>query len=375
MSGRNVVLLFVCALAAHTASAGDVNLDGAINLFDFSRFAACDTGPGVPFDCGCAVLDVDEDGDVDRSDFAAFQAGFGACDPYDLQGTSSDIAVCLNGYCDGDPATRALVGEMDLSRLDITGSPNGEYEVYRVGCDRGGEVVASGVLDAFGVATHVLGVGSFESDVVSGLRARVVTDDGECEIFSDVVETESVPTMANDIDVILPAGSFADVRGPFLGRKGNTFRIGNIDFAVTPKTELSGGFTLDDLELGEWLVVDADLNNQGGYNAIEVNREDTEPMVRLSGRVQGLGPSGLVVLGVSFYMNPQTEYFDFETKTPASFDQITLGMAIEVFVPVEAGVPLANEVHLNVPVELEPEPEPEPEEEPEDSPPSPPFCS
>jgi len=56
---------------------GDFEVDGDVDLIDYSAFAACMTGPGnVDRLCDCRFLDIDHDGDVDLTDFARFQNGF-----------------------------------------------------------------------------------------------------------------------------------------------------------------------------------------------------------------------------------------------------------------------------------------------------------
>ncbi len=57
--------------------AGDCNVDGGVNLFDYGDFSPCLTGPGDAFatpDCVC--FDLDGDQDVDLSDVGQFQQGF-----------------------------------------------------------------------------------------------------------------------------------------------------------------------------------------------------------------------------------------------------------------------------------------------------------
>lgn len=61
---------------------GDTDCDNDVDLDDFTRFHDCVTGPlqgnPGPLSAGCALVDLEGDGDVDMVDFAMFQAGFGA---------------------------------------------------------------------------------------------------------------------------------------------------------------------------------------------------------------------------------------------------------------------------------------------------------
>lgn len=54
----------------------DYNLDGAVDLADFSMFANCFNGPNRAISDACADVDLDDDGDVDLADFRQFQAEF-----------------------------------------------------------------------------------------------------------------------------------------------------------------------------------------------------------------------------------------------------------------------------------------------------------
>jgi len=57
-------------------SSGDCNVDGTVNLIDFSEFHPCVTGPNVPPGAGCTCFDIDRDNDVDMTDVARFQRSF-----------------------------------------------------------------------------------------------------------------------------------------------------------------------------------------------------------------------------------------------------------------------------------------------------------
>ena len=56
---------------------GDLDLDGDVDLLDFTNWVDCLTGPdNGPYPEGCRVFDFDVDDDVDWADFAAFQIAF-----------------------------------------------------------------------------------------------------------------------------------------------------------------------------------------------------------------------------------------------------------------------------------------------------------
>jgi hypothetical protein len=56
---------------------GDVDLDGDIDLADYSVIGDCLSGAAIPPPGGCSAADLDNDGDVDIHDFAAFELIFG----------------------------------------------------------------------------------------------------------------------------------------------------------------------------------------------------------------------------------------------------------------------------------------------------------
>jgi hypothetical protein len=58
---------------------GDMNEDGDIDFSDYPYFVFCQKGPGLGYVAGhfCLQGDVDEDADVDMHDLGAFQRSFG----------------------------------------------------------------------------------------------------------------------------------------------------------------------------------------------------------------------------------------------------------------------------------------------------------
>ncbi len=68
-------------VVAEAQQSGDTDCDHDVDLEDFSRFHACsiasDPIGDTPLPAECTLVDLDSDGDVDRSDFAIFQVSFG----------------------------------------------------------------------------------------------------------------------------------------------------------------------------------------------------------------------------------------------------------------------------------------------------------
>ena len=64
-------------IEATPAVAGDVDFDGDVDLSDFAAFEECRTGPGSQGIPGsCTPFDFDVDRDVDMSDYGVFQMVF-----------------------------------------------------------------------------------------------------------------------------------------------------------------------------------------------------------------------------------------------------------------------------------------------------------
>lgn len=62
---------FIGSVAIHPPA--DFNNDGQVNGDDVDLFRDCFSGPMIPHDPGCEPFDLDQDGDVDQSDFALLQ--------------------------------------------------------------------------------------------------------------------------------------------------------------------------------------------------------------------------------------------------------------------------------------------------------------
>ncbi|MEK6676657.1 MAG: hypothetical protein AABZ47_13520 [Planctomycetota bacterium] len=67
---------FVLVNIVCTDPLGNTNIDGDLDLADFTGFPSCMTGPGVGVSAGCCAYDTDLDDDVDMDDYLTMHVGF-----------------------------------------------------------------------------------------------------------------------------------------------------------------------------------------------------------------------------------------------------------------------------------------------------------
>ncbi len=349
----------------------------------YADLASCLTGPAAGYSSAiCEAFDANGDGSIDIVDFAAFQQHFGVggtC--FDLeQAEGYGNALLSVNRNDSSIYPQTLVaGELDLTLLVVQGQPGADYSVESCSFQDafGGEVVASGTLDAAGMASVIIPPDNFLRGQVLSLQARVTDDLSPTGVaMSAASRVKVIPTMSANIALNMAVGSLADVLGPVMDITPNSINIGNLTFVVTPATVFANVTDLSGLVLGDWVAVKGGFNATGGFDAEEIGLEDPQNQVRLDGRVQSVGPAGFAILGFSFYVSTETVFIDDATGDPRTFADLLPGMPVEVRVVVETQFPSATLIKLNTPIELEPEPEPEPEDENEiELPPPPPFCS
>ena len=56
--------------------AGDLDVDGDVDMADYMAFQACFSGNGDTSAANCMSADLDGDGDVDLADLVGFQSSF-----------------------------------------------------------------------------------------------------------------------------------------------------------------------------------------------------------------------------------------------------------------------------------------------------------
>jgi hypothetical protein len=84
------------------------------------------------------------------------------------------------------------------------------------------------------------------------------------------------------------------------------------DSHLEDKRDQLPNFGFSDIEVGDWLVLEAVVTGLGSGRALEVDRKDAADDVVLQGPVTGLdtGVPNLEVLGQAIPLNASTEYFD-----------------------------------------------------------------
>ncbi len=316
-------------------------------------------------------------GGTTRGDRDTPEAQAPICFGFNGAANAPESSLVVNYNTQGAFPLRVLMGELDPNVVFVEGTPGAQYDVRLIGCGRTQaykQRLASGTLDDTGRSQILLSPGDVTAGEVFMLQAAVADASMPSGYrMSGATQVSVVNSMSANIHLIMPQGSFADARGPVMDAGTNSVTMGNVVFQITPITEFANFDTLADLAPGDWIVIAGQFNGAGGFDAEEIGREDTEPLVRMESRVQSVGPAGLAILGTSVYVNSATTYFDEATGAWTDFAAVEPGMAVQVLIETEAEFPAVTQVKLNIPTEPEDEPEPEDEDENEDPPP--PFCS
>ena len=306
-----------------------------------------------------------------------------------------DASLVLNRNSVGAAPTEVWMGAFDPNVLELGGEPGALWALAWGAPHAGVEVPGMGTLyvdpaqvwatqfgslDAEGRATIAWESGDL-AQIDPGLvvvAQAAVADRSTASGFrlSGASRATFVPSMSSPIVLVPGQGSTARARAPLSAMVvADAVTVGNLTFSIDGETQFENFARLGDLQLGDFLAVEGYVGPLG-FVAESIVLEDPEPEARLSGVVQGVGPAGIVLLGVSVYTTNATTFDD--GGTPASLADVVPGMTVEVRIPVGSELfPDATQVLLNVHTEPEPEPESEIEEEIEIEieflPPS--FCS
>lgn len=310
-----------------------------------------------------------------------------------------ETSASMNFYAMTDtpiPGNTAIMGERDINYLTLTGQPFGFYQLHGVdtiGTGVQGKPIMRNGYSQWNGGTYlvpfdaILGQLDINGQAQIQMPNRLVQAQDSFTLVATIENGSETPTQLTTdvvtvrsksgfIEMNMPAGSLAHARGCLMGMDipGQRIWIGNIEYALDPKTEFANFNSLDQLVVGQtWLNVNGRYDNNGRFIANEVGLEDMEPFTRLEGRVQGKGLSGLVIMDVSAFISPETIIFDHKTGTARTFADVDLFMPVEIWIDTNNTMyPHIVMMAINTPIEPEDEPEPEDEDESEDPPPS--YC-
>ncbi len=138
-----------------------------------------------------------------------------------------------------------------------------------------------------------------------------------------------------------------EVQGPIQSIGQDSLVVTGITFWVDANTEVegpNGPISFSSLQVGQFVEVEADLQNNGTYLATEIELDDD---IEVEGPIQALSSDSITVRGLRFLVDANTEIRD-EDDDPISFSDLNIGDRVEVH-----GVVLANGSYLATRIELE----------------------
>jgi len=110
--------------------------------------------------------------------------------------------------------------------------------------------------------------------------------------------------------------------------------VAGLEFVVTTETEISDEsgqtITFEELDTGMIVEVRAETLNDGNFVAIRIRIEDRfRGQVELVGTIDELGEEFLIITGVRFEVDAETETFDHDGNL-ISFSQLNVGLLVEI---------------------------------------------
>ncbi len=127
-----------------------------------------------------------------------------------------------------------------------------------------------------------------------------------------------------------------DVEGQITHLTDSSMVVNNIYIQLTPNTRFEGRddmpFSKDSLQVGMYVEVKIQLNNNGVWVAIKVevkHREGREDNVELEGIVESIGSDSFTVNGILFYVDANTQFFG-DHHTPLTFNDLQVNDWVEV---------------------------------------------
>lgn len=148
---------------------------------------------------------------------------------------------------------------------------------------------------------------------------------------------------------LLKADSDIEVEGPIQSIGTDSLVVTGITFFVDANTEVNGPngpINFSSLMVGHFVEVEAELQPNGTYLATEIELDDD---IEVEGFIQAIGPDSLVVMGVIFFVDANTEIRGPHGST-ISFSDLQVGDFVEVEADLQP-----NATYLATRIELEDE--------------------
>jgi molybdopterin converting factor small subunit len=115
--------------------------------------------------------------------------------------------------------------------------------------------------------------------------------------------------------------------------------VNGVTFFVNENTEIKDDdvqISFGDLNVGDFVEVKAQMQDDSTFLATEIEREDGhDNEFEIEGFIDSKDSSSLVVSGITFNVNDQTEILDHE-HNPITFDDLTVGMRVEVHAIIQS---------------------------------------
>jgi molybdopterin converting factor small subunit len=115
--------------------------------------------------------------------------------------------------------------------------------------------------------------------------------------------------------------------------------VNGVHFIVNENTKIKDEdiqISFGDLNVGDFVEVKAHIQEDSTFLATKIKREDDhDNEFEIEGFIDSKDSSSLVVSGITFNVNNQTEILDHE-KNPITFDDLMIGMRVEVHAIIQS---------------------------------------
>lgn len=134
----------------------------------------------------------------------------------------------------------------------------------------------------------------------------------------------TLPVLPHDDDDEL------EVEGVIQALGSDYLMVNDYTLYVNNETEIhgpDGDIDFSDLQVGQFVEVEAELQPDSTYLATEIEVEDD---IEVEGPIESIGPDSLVVQSVVFYVDSTTEVRGHEDHDSLTFDDLEVGDYVEV---------------------------------------------